>query len=89
MWNFSAEWYSFLFRFRRELETLETLRDSLQLEVDNSADLIRQKDKDIKAKSLKVWYFELYSAELIAYYLIVLVQSHNFIATRNFIKCNP
>ena len=30
--------------------TLATVRDSLQLEVDNSADLIKQRDRDIKAK---------------------------------------
>lgn len=42
------------YRYRREIETLQTLRDSLQLKLDNSADLLKQKEKDIKAKVLQV-----------------------------------
>ena len=40
------------------METLETLRDSLQLEVDNSAHLLKQKDRDIKTKALQVQKFQ-------------------------------
>ena len=51
---FLSIFYSFHCRFRSEIETLETLRDSLQMEVDNSADLLKQKDRDLKAKDLQV-----------------------------------
>ena len=53
--HFSITWFiDFFISHRREIETLETLRDSLQLEIDNSSDILKQREKDIQTQALKV-----------------------------------
>ena len=53
--HFPMIWFiDFFNSHRREIETLETLRDSLQLEIDNSSDILKQRERDIQTQALKV-----------------------------------